>query len=489
MVCEVGQRENDVIVIPHRRGEDGYFLMQLMPPGGQGDWQRELIADGEPLELLLLCDTSGSMDQTMRETQAQFVASLLQSLGERDRFNLAACDVDTVWSFDNFVTANEANESQARDFLANRISLGWTNLDQAFDAVMAKATDKTQVIYIGDGIVATSACDPVDFVARLKQRIESRVAKPDAPADAQLPAFHSISVGSTYESVVLKGIAAIGGGSMRQISGEVTPQQTALELLSEITQPGLRDVQVEFRGVQVAAVYPETLPNIAAGTQQILVGRYLPQGQDQRGEVVVTATKNGEPVKYVARIELAEADAGNSFIPRLWARAHLDSLLQQGSSQRIQEEIIGLSEEFHIITPYTSLLVLESDADRERFGVQRRFEMRDGERFFAEGRDNANYELQQQQMRQAGNWRMDCVGRFWRSWSASAETRPHSNWRSSGRTSSRRRQPLGLRRWWIKRRYGRTRRRGRSGSGPVLQRRRRSAYQRPPTVWIQRPRR
>ena len=64
---------------------------------------------------------------------------------------------------------------------------------------------------------------------------------------------------------------------------------------------------------------------------------------------------------------------GNSFIPRLWARQHLDHLLAQGASQAIQDEIIALSEQFHIITPYTSLLVLESDADRERFGVKRRF--------------------------------------------------------------------------------------------------------------------
>ena len=78
----------------------------------------------------------------------------------------------------------------------------------------------------------------------------------------------------------------------------------------------------------------------------------------------------------------------------------------RGVRQAIQDEIIALSEEYHIITPYTSLLVLESDADRERFQVKRRFQMRDGERFFATGRDNVNYELMQQQMRRAGDWRI-----------------------------------------------------------------------------------
>src|SRR5205085_6396922 len=80
-------------------------------------------------------------------------------------------------------------------------------------------------------------------------------------------------------------------------------------------------------------------------------------------------------------------------------------LLEQGSSEAIKQEIIALSEEYQIITPYTSLLVLESDADRERFAVKRRFRMRDGEKFFAEGRDNATYELKQQQMKKAGDYR------------------------------------------------------------------------------------
>src|SRR5262249_42302643 len=38
-------------------------------------------------------------------------------------------------------------------------------------------------------------------------------------------------------------------------------------------------------------------------------------------------------------------------------------------------------------------------------GVKRRFQMRDGEKFFADGRDNATFELKQKQMRLAGDYR------------------------------------------------------------------------------------
>ena len=44
-----------------------------------------------------------------------------------------------------------------------------------------------------------------------------------------------------------------------------------LELLGEIARPSVRDLKVEFRGLRTARVYPEELPNLPAGTQQILL--------------------------------------------------------------------------------------------------------------------------------------------------------------------------------------------------------------------------
>ena len=77
--------------------------------------------------------------------------------------------------------------------------------------------------------------------------------------------FHSVAVSSSFEPGVMKAIAAIGGGSFRQVSGSHGPAAVAMELLGEITQPALRDMQIEFRGLRTARVYPDPLPNLAAG--------------------------------------------------------------------------------------------------------------------------------------------------------------------------------------------------------------------------------
>ena len=417
VVCEVEREQSDVVVVPHRRGEDGYFLVQITHPfypAATGDGQRnDLIADSKPVNLVLLCDTSGSMDSEKRSKQTEFVQTVLTSLGPDDRFQVAACDVGTEWFNESPMAPTEENLAAVARFLRDRRSLGWTNLDQAFANVLKKAPTGSQVVYIGDGIVSAGDPDPAAFAKRLdhmvgdfRQPADSSTAKPSG--DSKSITLHAVSVGNTYESVGLEAIASIGRGSVRSIGGEQLPQQVARDLLREIVEPGLRDVSVEFRGLKVAAVYPGRLPNVAAGTQLILVGRYLPKSDssDQNGEVIVTGLHGTERVKYSARISLKDAETGNSFIPRLWGRAHLDYLLAQGHSSAIHDEIIRLSEEFHIITPYTSLLVLETEADRERFGVKRHYEMRDGERFFTAGRDDANYELLQQQMKRAGDWRI-----------------------------------------------------------------------------------
>src|SRR5262249_36896269 len=123
VVCEIESRNSEVVVVPHRRGDDGYFLMQLTPPAPEGNWRREILPDGRPLSVVLLCDTSASMDATQRREQAEFVATVLASLSEKDRLQLAATDVETVWASPEPMAATPENVKLAQDFLRQRVSL------------------------------------------------------------------------------------------------------------------------------------------------------------------------------------------------------------------------------------------------------------------------------------------------------------------------------------------------------------------------------
>ena len=90
-----------------------------------------------------------------------------------------------------------------------------------------------------------------------------------------------------------------------------------------------------------------------------------------------------KPVRFTSKVSLARCGARQLVHPAVVGADAPRQVARAGHGRRRQQEIIALSEEYQIITPYTSLLVLESDADRERFAVKRRFQMRDGEKFFA----------------------------------------------------------------------------------------------------------
>ncbi len=397
--CSLDSRQSDVVAIPHVRGDDGYFQLQLSPPSvDAGNWSRMMVRDGTPLDVIVVCDTSRSMDKAARDKQHDVVAALLSSLSESDRIRVACCDVKTTWLLKESEPATEKIRNAVLEKLKQRRSLGWSDLQRCFASILEAAGEKTHIIYVGDGTVvaedsqAGSAFVSWFNVARVISRKE--------------PTCHAIAVGNAYDMTVLSAIGRKGGGTTRVCSYSTSATDTVRDLLFEITRPGLRDLKVEFRNVQVAAVYPAELPNVPDGLQQIITGRFLPSANDAAGEVIVTGRRGDEMVKYVARMPLHETrKEENSFIPRLWAKQHIDHLLLEASTPEIKQQIIALSQEFHLITPFTSLLVLETDADRKRFGVERSMQMRDGEQFFAEGRKEAEYSLRQQQLETAKLWR------------------------------------------------------------------------------------
>ena len=383
--------DEPVRLVSHRRGEDGYFLVLFDAPtdaSGIG-----AVSD-DPVELLLMADTSGSLYGPARREQLAFLEALLGSLGPNDRFNLLTCDVVTRWAFSSSMPATLENQEQALRFVEEREPLGWTDLDRAFEEAARRAAADTQVVYVGDGISTTGDADPAAFAQRLERSYQGNGS------------FHAVVPGSSYERLALRGVAALGSGSLRTMGGSLDPARTARELLEEITRPSVRDLAITVNGIATAAIYPTDLSNLPLGSQQLVVGRYDPRRGATEASVVVRGSIGEERIEHRVTVPLSAEGEGNSFLPRFWARHHLDFLLEQGATQELQGQIVALSEDFQIITPYTSFLVLESDEDRERFQVRKRFRMRDGEEFFAEGRDHARYELLREQMLLAKRWRM-----------------------------------------------------------------------------------
>ena len=58
------------------------------------------------------------------------------------------------------------------------------------------------------------------------------------------------------------------------------------------------------------------------------------------GTVTISGTLEGKPVRYSTQLTIKADEAGNSFLPRLWARKHLDVLLAKGG-EHLEVERVG----------------------------------------------------------------------------------------------------------------------------------------------------
>jgi tetratricopeptide (TPR) repeat protein len=387
-------------IVDHVRDGDGWFAARIVPPHAQGGWERQLVTDGEPLDLILACDTSGSMDARARKRQAEVVAALLGSLGSKDRFRLFASDYTAEWFTLGAQPAEPAQIEAALAFLTARTSLGWTDLDLVLARAIEAAGRDSTLVYIGDGLITTGDADGRRFARHAEAALHELQQKGRALT------VHTVAVRNTLDARVLGTLALAGGGSF--VDAATDPTAAVSTLLRDALAPRLVDAKLTIDGVETARVYPARLPNVAAGRERLIVGRFRPSGSATNATVRLSGKLNGEAVAWAVTLSLSSSerdDARHSYLPRLWAVAHIDELLDEGQTTAIREAVIAHSIEYQVMTPLTSLLVLESDADRERYGVTRRVKLRDGETFFAAAGEAAQRERIASAMQDAARWR------------------------------------------------------------------------------------
>ncbi len=91
--------------------------------------------------------------------------------------------------------------------------------------------------------------------------------------------------------------------------------------------------------------------------------------------MAVRGSVNGVELKQAARLEFPKQDLANPEIDRMWAWRRIDGLLKQadrtGSRNDVAGEIVRLGEGYSIATEYTSFLVLENDAEFQRWKIAR----------------------------------------------------------------------------------------------------------------------
>ncbi len=330
---------------------DGFYMLLLAP-------RPDAAEQPVPKDVLIVLDKSGSMDGEKYIQAQQAVRFILERLNPEDGFNVIRFSTDIERYSPELLPASEAGD--AIQWVEADRALGSTNINGALleAADLVQSTRPTYVIFLTDGLATEGEIDTT--------RILDNFAAA-APANVRLFAF---GVGYDVDTFLLDLLAQHHhGASSYVVPGERIDEQVAA-LYQKISAPVMTDLELEFTGVAVLDDYPTPLPDLFAGSQIILVGRYQDGGM---ADATLTGIVDGQEQtftfsaqRFSSGFEESPETPALQAIPRLWATRKIGYLLNEirlhGPDEETIDQIVRLSIRYGIVTPYTSYLVTEDFA-------------------------------------------------------------------------------------------------------------------------------
>jgi Ca-activated chloride channel family protein len=350
------QREKiGVDVICYRpEDKDGYFLALVTPPEGT-----EKVV---PKAMTFVIDVSGSMSGEKIEQAKNSLLYCVHALQSHDIFNIVTFET-SVSSFENtLISASQENKEKAWKYIRGLGPLGSTDLNGGLQQALSYQ------IPLGMPYVVVLLTDGLPTSGETNREAILKMAKTRCTEGCRLFTF---GVGYDVDRNLLDTLAQDNkGASMFLRPGENFEFPLAV-FFRKLANPVLTQIKLDFGGTTVSQLFPQVVTDLFKGMQIVITGRYRNPGNYP---VKLSGFQGSDRIELVEEVQFPARETQNEFIGRLWAGKRMDYLLPyvkaNPETQEIVDEIISLSKSWGIITPYTSYLVLESDADYVRWKLE-----------------------------------------------------------------------------------------------------------------------
>jgi Ca-activated chloride channel family protein len=332
--------------------EPGYFMLLLAP---KTTIQVDRIVERD---LVFVVDTSGSMAGDKIKQARNALKYLVGKLNDGDRFNIVSfASFAETWQ-KGLVSAKDRKEDGVR-FADTLIAQGGTDIAGALDsAVGCLGTDPARPSYI---VFMTDGKPTMGETTKAKDILAKVQAAKGRPNGESIRLF-TWGVGYDVDTHLLDDMANTGGGVSEYVRPEEDIAVKVAAFANKASSPVLTGLDFKLIGnkVQLSNMLPRALPDLYAGGQLVLIGRYTGDG-DVAFEL--TGRVNGKVEKFTYENKFAATEAKGQFIELLWAQRRIGHLLDQirlhGETKELVDDVIRLSKEYGIQTPYTSSLILE----------------------------------------------------------------------------------------------------------------------------------
>ena len=325
-------------------GQDGFFLL-LAAPDVKVNEEEIVVKD-----IILVLDTSGSMQGEKMDQAKEAARYVLDHLNPLDRFAIVSFATTTRSFSPSLEPAAQADKG--KDFLDRLEAMGSTDINRAMiEAVgLAEEVRPTTLIFLTDGL-------PTEGVT-VTGAILDNVAR-EAPDNVRIFSF---GVGDDVDTDLLDQISMDHGGASTYVRPGEEIDEEVSAFYRKVKMPVLSDLSLDWGDIIVDQVYPQRIPDLFAGSQLIMLGRYREGGP---AKITLKGMVNQEERSYTYEDLSFRKEGGDDFIPRLWATRAVGYYLTQirlyGEKQEWIDSIVSLSTRYGIITPYTSFLVQEKD--------------------------------------------------------------------------------------------------------------------------------
>lgn len=308
-------------------------------------------------DYMIVVDSSQSMVGERYTRATELTQRLVEQMDRRDRFSVMACDSECR-ELGAMRAPSIGAAKDASVWLGQQPAAGASDIVSSIRTAAGKLAADGQrerwVIFVGDGFASTGFRKAGDVEAAIS-------------ASTQGVNVSTIGLGTDADSAVLGAVARGGGGSyLAWVPGQ-SVKTAAMASLESTFGGALRNATIELP-TGLADVAPTVLPTIRTGEEVLVAARLT---GDVQGDIVLRGTVGGEKFEQRYPLKLAaSAGAGNRFVPRLWASLAIEQLERKAKGDD-RAKIVALSQGYGVMSKETSLLVLESQAMFDAFGVDR----------------------------------------------------------------------------------------------------------------------
>jgi Ca-activated chloride channel family protein len=327
--------------VTYSEGNQGYFLLLLAP---KAKYSTDEIL---PREILFVVDSSGSQSGDPLAKSKDVVKRALKGLRADDTFQ--------VFNFNDIVTsmapgpvpATAANINDAKRFIDQIQSTGGTRMLPAIQAALNWPPDPKRlrlVVMTTDGYIGNEA----EIINEIHHHL----------GDARLFMF---GCGSSTNRYLIDRMAEEGKGYATYLRQDEPAEQAITTLLNRLDTPVLRDVEIQWGGLQVADVYPAQIPDLFAGQPLVVFGRFTKPGG---GQVRIAGKQGNGHTSFTHAITFPAKKSGADQLATLWARTRIEKFMNQlefggGERGKLEADVTDLGLRYRLMTQFTSFVAVE----------------------------------------------------------------------------------------------------------------------------------